>query len=298
MSMKEKQIYQIILGNLEKVGLSSDDILISELSSEREGNYSFFHVRKLHGGLYSSLGYWRMNLNTGEISGIAKNLSSLNKLSSVQEYHKEFENIRALETVFRTYYDRPAKMIERYSAENITSIGQLLSPINYLRKTLQSLVQKAIKPRHTPLYEKEYIGLPEQYSTLLCDDFDLKFYDEITTILRDLSSYSTKAKKSEKIVKEDIDDAYNFLKAFLIIIKQWFLDLVRSDVLLSDDEYNNIKLISAFTQWRAYRRLPPRYKTPKILFTLLVQNACIHYAMDNFPEKIEDAKKYFCVEEK
>ena len=289
--MEVSVIEQIIRGKLEKVGLQVDDILITENEKHRSGNDAVFHIRKMHGGLYKSIGYLKMNVNTGDIAGIAETLTSLDRLIPESQFQDFFSQLKAEEAVLRKHYAKSARRLELFYAENVKTFSNLLFPEDYINRTLRSQVQKTVKPRHELSFTKDAITLSKEHAQEITERLDLPLEDQTKKTIRNLASYSAKANDRKKILEEDVNNATDFLRAIYGLALQWFSDPYDEYFVLTDEEISKLTLAKVFYQWYAFKRLPSRYQTPKLLILLLIQNACIHYALDNSPKNLEEFRQ-------
>lgn len=222
--METKAITQVIEQKLDKEGVLIDDVLITEMEKHRVGNNTYFDVRKLHGGLYKSLGMWKINIYTGEILGIAPSGNSLDKLLSFEEYKPSLKKLKVEEELIRESSNTPKKILERFSAEKVDSLFKLLNPKNYIRIHLNSIVQKAIKPRNRLEFSDEALHLHKNEGAEISEKLGFGSPGEITKTILDLAEYSAFSNNRDKITGEDVQNASSFAKAILGLAIEFFSD--------------------------------------------------------------------------
>lgn len=279
---------QVIRGKLERVWVLYDDIDVLEEEDLRDGYLSTFNVRIVLGGFHRSLGLWKIDVMQGKIVGIAESRESLNNPQPFELYEERLNQLRDEEMISRTFFYGPlGKMINNLSLEYIKSGKQLLSPTNYIRKAINSSIQKIFGEASGIEFTDDALSKLEERVSYLNKVFDSEETNQAKQAISRLANYCCIVRQGEKVSEKDVNDAANFYKAVLESVRKKFLPEERMWRL----ELIDSPLFTAFYNWRPFRRLPIRLRTPESLIALLIDFARIQYVLDNFPSKLDSQTK-------
>lgn len=282
--MSLKSVREIIYGKLQDYSVQTDIVDIIEEPDLRQGPVAVFHVRTMHAGYYHSLGFWKINTLAGELQGVAikrdAKFEPANSLRGI--FVKASEEERALR---QTQYGPIARMITRYAAENIKSVDQLFSPVNYVRQVVNSTIQRVFKEKEGLIPSRSANEMMSEKLAELCNDVSEGMMNQARPLATRLAYYSAASRGGEEISEGDVQAAVSFLQAiFTVTFEQFGV----AKKLVDLDTLSDSAVVQAFMQWRPFSRLSSKEKTPLNLIRLLLETARVKYVIDNLPTTLDE----------
>jgi len=283
-------LIQIIRGKLERVGVRYDEIEVLEEEDLRESYISTFNVRVSYGGYQRSLGLWRINIMEGRILGIAESRDSLARLQSFEQYESRLSYFKDEEKILRkVFYGPLARMVNRFSVENVQSSEQLLYPTNYIRKAVNSSIHKTVKTLFGIEMSQGALEALKERLIALRRVFSDREMNEAEQTIHRLAFYCAVFREASEILEVDVFEAARFYETLLHASRRRFQPSGR----VGRVELADSPLYEAFYNWRPFSRLQGRLKTPESLVSLLIDLARIQYVLDEFPSKLDEKSRAY-----
>jgi len=286
-----ESILQIVLGTLEKLGVDTDSVEVFrelEMALPVGALETFFNIRTTSSGYVRDLGYWKIDIGSGKIVGVALDQES-RELISFEDFQKRVLTPLILEEKASRQSKDSAifRALDKVAARIITNPLEQLMPL--LREVVTNIVENwviaapAMKKGVEYLLEKEIKELQEGLPQALAESVSM-----LTNLLRDLCFLAGGARKHEEANENDALQASEFLRALLDVLFEQHLGRRYRVRLIEIEKLSENIIFQAFSEWEYFARLPVRLQQPSNLMRQLLRMTRALYVAENFAEKLTD----------